>query len=138
MKIEFKTEPQYCDLPDGRTRLLLNDVVVLIDGQPIVIPAGFMTDGASVPRGLWNLFPPFGRYNKASLLHDFLYHAGGMNMARITRRQADDIFLAAMVSLGVPGWQRWAMYAGVRIMAFIAWDKYRDKDLFRDAFGVER
>ena len=44
MRIEFRTEPQYCDLPDGRTRRLLNDVVVLIDGQPLVIPAGFLTD----------------------------------------------------------------------------------------------
>lgn len=125
MRIEFKTEPFYADLPDGRTRRLLNDVVVLIDGQPLVIPAGFLTDGASVPRGMWNIIPPFGRYNKASLLHDYLYKTGRMNMAWITRKQADDIFLAAMGALDVSTWQQWAMWAGVRIGAFPAWNGYR-------------
>lgn len=138
MRIEFRTEPHYCDLPDGRTRRLLSDAVVLIDGQPVLIPAGFLTDGASVPRGLWNIIPPFGRYNKAALLHDFLYKTGRMNRARVTRKQADEIFLAAMVALDVPGWQRWAMYAGVRVGAWRAWGCYRDADIYREAWGLER
>ncbi len=128
MNVQFKTEPHYCDLPDGRTRRLLIDVVVLIDGQPLVIPAGFLTDGASVPRGLWNIFPPFGKYNKASLLHDFLYKTGRMNLAVITRKQADDIFLAAMVALDVSKWQRRGMYCGVRVGAWPAWNGYRKQD----------
>lgn len=124
----FKTDPHYCDLPCGRTRRLLNDVVVLIDGQPLLIPAGFLTDGASVPRGLWNIFPPFGRYNRASLLHDYLYKTGRINNAPVTRKQADDLFLDAMKALGVSWATRWAMWAGVRAGAWPAWNGYRRLD----------
>ena len=117
--IKFPVEPYYYDLPMGRARKLINDVTVLINGQPYVIPAGFVTDGASVPRGLWNLFPPFGKYNKAALLHDWLYQFGTM-----TRAQADRAFLEAMKELGVGFVTRWAMYLGVRAGGWAAWDGY--------------
>jgi len=117
--IKFPVEPHYHDLPMGRARRLINDVTVLINGQPHVIPAGFVTDGASVPRGLWNLFPPFGRYNKAALLHDWLYQFGTM-----TRAQADWVFLEAMKELGVGLLTRWAMYSGVRAGGWVAWEGY--------------
>ena len=117
--VKFPTEPYYHDLPAGRARKLLNDVPVLINGQPYVIPAGFVTDGASVPRGLWNLFPPYGRYSKAALIHDFLYQFGAM-----TRAQADYVFLEAMKELGVGFLARWAMYSGVRAGGWAAWNGY--------------
>ena len=117
--IKFPVEPYYHDLPAGRARELVNDVPVLINGQPHVIPAGFITDGASVPRGLWNLFPPFGKYNKASLLHDYLYQFGTM-----TRAQADWCFLEAMKVLGVGFLTRWAMYLSVRAGGWCAWNGY--------------
>ena len=123
--IKFPVEPYYHDLPAGRARELVNDVPVLINGQPHVIPAGFITDGASVPRGLWNLFPPFGKYNKASLLHDYLYQFGTM-----TRAQADWCFLEAMKELGVGFLTRWAMYFGVRAGGWVAWDWYAAQRMF--------
>ncbi|MGM9510170.1 DUF1353 domain-containing protein [Larkinella sp. GY13] len=39
----------------------------------VIIPAGYVTDFASVPAPLWSVFPPIGRYNRASLLHDYWY-----------------------------------------------------------------
>ncbi|WP_171062924.1 DUF1353 domain-containing protein [Larkinella sp. C7] len=39
----------------------------------VTIPRGYVTDFASVPVWLWGLFPPIGRHNRASLLHDFWY-----------------------------------------------------------------
>lgn len=117
--IKFTNEPYYLDLPCGRARKLLNDVFVLINGRPYLIPAGFITDGASVPRGLWNLFPPFGKYNKAALLHDYLYQFGTM-----TRAQADWVFLEAMKELGVGFLTRWAMYLSVRAGGWCAWNGY--------------
>lgn len=36
------------------------------------VPLGFITDLASVPRVLWALLPPHGRYAKAAILHDYL------------------------------------------------------------------
>lgn len=45
----------------------------LLDGKILVIPVGYVTDFASVPMFLWSFFPPIGKYNRAALVHDFLY-----------------------------------------------------------------
>ncbi|WP_442908701.1 DUF1353 domain-containing protein, partial [Hydrogenovibrio sp. 3SP14C1] len=34
------------------------------------VPEGFISDGATVPRIFWPIFPPIGRYLKATLVHD--------------------------------------------------------------------
>jgi hypothetical protein len=39
----------------------------------IVIPRGYIWDLASVPRGLWWLFPPDSDAELAFLIHDYLY-----------------------------------------------------------------
>ncbi|MFM8357362.1 MAG: DUF1353 domain-containing protein, partial [Verrucomicrobiota bacterium] len=47
------------------------------DAPPsILVPAGTVTDFASVPRGLWNLFPPDDSYTSAAGVHDYLYRTG--------------------------------------------------------------
>ncbi len=76
----------------------------------ICIPTGTITDLASVPRFLWAIFPPHGRYAKAAIVHDYLY-----DQAIGTKRQADDIFLEAMGVLGVPPVPRYLMYWAVRM-----------------------
>lgn len=45
----------------------------LSDGSTILIPTGYVTDFASVPVLLWSFFPPIGKYNRAALVHDYLY-----------------------------------------------------------------
>src|SRR4051812_48133804 len=37
------------------------------------VPAGFITDFASIPEILWNILPPTGSYGKAAVIHDWLY-----------------------------------------------------------------
>lgn len=119
MKIIFPIEPEYIDLPDGQHRKLINDVIIQLGTVPYLIPAGFVTDGASVPRILWNIIPPFGQYNKAALLHDHLYKT-----QKYPRNVADQLFLDAMAALKVPRMERAAMYSGVRIGGWVSWNKY--------------
>lgn len=113
----------------------------LDSGSRIEIPVGFVTDFASIPRGLWNLFPPIGgRYDKAAVLHDYLYHGGHIlvldfdvddagrlstyeHHSDVTRVGADRIFLCAMKVLGVGRFARWTIYLGVRIGGRRAWRK---------------
>lgn len=76
----------------------------------IIVPAGTVTDLASVPRLLWVIFPPHGRYAKAAIIHDYLY----ANAVR-TRAFADKVFLEAMEVLGVPKTKRMLMYWAVRL-----------------------
>ena len=90
MSVTFLDEPEYEDLPDGRTRVLMNDVRVRIGMYCwMTIPKGFESDMASVPRFLWAVIPPIGPYNKAALLHDYLYKTG-----KYTRDKTDKLFLA--------------------------------------------
>lgn len=60
----------------------------------ITVPIGFITDFASIP--LWRLLfwwlPMWAKYNKAPVLHDYLYHHG-----LLTRYWADQVFYEAML-----------------------------------------
>lgn len=78
--------------------------------ESITVPKGFETDFASVPRGLWNIFPPDGLYTQSAVLHDFLCKTKPFSQKRI-----DYIFYEAMEVLKVPQWKRWIMYWAVRI-----------------------
>lgn len=78
---------------------------------PITVPKGFVTDFASVPRVFWNILPPFGRYGKAAVVHDYLYRTQGY----ASKPVADAIFLEAMKALGVPTLLRYTMFYAVRL-----------------------
>lgn len=78
--------------------------------ESVIVPFGFLTDFASVPRGLWNLCPPDGEYTQAAVLHDFCCVTNPFPQAKI-----DWIFLESMGVLGVPKWKRWLMYFCVRV-----------------------
>ncbi|EAP2902404.1 DUF1353 domain-containing protein [Salmonella enterica subsp. enterica serovar Chester] len=76
----------------------------------IEVPAGFITDLATIPRIFWSLMPPDGRYAKAAIIHDYLY-----DNALRTKYEADRIFLDGMTVLGVPRWKRTIIYWAVRL-----------------------
>lgn len=74
-------------------------------GRVIEVPAGFVTDGASVPRLLWPLFPSWGRYSRAAVIHDYLGHLlvneRQPHAEGRTQAQIDAIFYEAMEVCGV-------------------------------------
>lgn len=78
-----------------------------------VVPAGFVTDFASVPRVAVWLIPRFGRYTPAAILHDWLC-GPGIRGGLIAPVDADGVFRRVMRELGVPTVQRWLMWTGVR------------------------
>lgn len=82
------------------------------DDLMITVPDGFCTDLASVPRLLWSIFPPYGRYTEASVIHDYCY----CSKYRITRKEADQLFYDIMVEQGVSKIQARLMYWGVRVV----------------------
>ena len=99
----------------------------------LVVPAGFVTDFATVPRVVVWLVPRFGRYTAAAILHDWLVTAGIAGGA-VTPRQADGIFRRVMRESGVPVVRRWLMWCGVRWGAF--GDPVRGKGWWVSAPGV--
>lgn len=75
----------------------------------VVIPANFVTDGASIPRWARPFFDPWGRVGLAALLHDYL-----LTIDSLTKWQADTQFFYALRSLGVPAFQATVMFFAVR------------------------
>lgn len=89
-------------------------------GVEIRIPAGFIFDGASVPRLFWLGISPTELGVVAPLVHDWLYRTGGQYGA-LSRGDADSIFLDHMKAEGVSGWRRWAAYTAVRAFGRGSW-----------------
>jgi hypothetical protein len=56
-----------------RWRLEKSFTVTLSNGDEITVPKCFKTDLSSVPRFLWPLFPPYGDFLPASIVHDYMY-----------------------------------------------------------------
>lgn len=94
----------------------------------MVVPVGFKTDFASIPRFFQRLLPEIGRYDAAAVLHDYLYQNGVLHGIPVTRADADAMLNEAMGVMKVPAWQRWAIYHGVRLGGWVVWDAYRKKD----------
>lgn len=86
----------------------------------MVVPAGFVTDFASVPRVFWGLIPPYGKHTRAAVVHDWLYAMG-----EVPRIQADGIFRRIMRECGVGRAKRWTMYLALRLFGWAAWRKHR-------------
>ena len=94
------------------------DVGAPLSGDRITVPVGFETDMASIPRPMWAILPPFGRYMPAAIVHDYLY----VTQTR-SRQLSDDVFLEAMKVLGVSWLRRNIMHAAVRACGGRPWAK---------------
>lgn len=92
-------------------------------GGTVIVPAGSVTDLASIPEFAWSLgFAPDGPWAKAAVVHDFLYATAG-DGGRFTRAQADAILAQGMAALGVPPWKRLVIWAAVRLGGAGGWGR---------------
>lgn len=92
------------------------------DGPEVIhVPKGFITDFASIPRAFWTIIGhPTGKYGKAAVIHDHLYHT-----QTVTRGRADRIFLEAMKVLKVSWWRRRMMWLAVRSFGWRPWNRHK-------------
>lgn len=88
------------------------------------VPRGFITDLASIPQALRNVFNVNGRSRKAAVLHDYLYCTRGLG--RLSRAECDALFLDALSDCSVDALQRRLMWAGVRVGGWVYWNKRED------------
>lgn len=73
------------------------------------VPTGFVTDGATVPRWFWPIYPPVDQYMPAAILHDWMLLEGR------GWRAANDAFRAALAALGIPRWRAAPMVLATRL-----------------------
>lgn len=120
----FTTEPWFEPMPNSKFWIVRRGFTYHIGSKygktKVVIPIGFKTDFASVPRFLWSILPPWGRYGKAAVVHDYLYQhrTPKSRIQRIfckERKEADRIFLEAMTVLKVRNWRKFPMYYAVKL-----------------------
>ncbi|WP_370323858.1 DUF1353 domain-containing protein [Euzebya sp.] len=88
---------------------LVETVVYQGREETFEVPAGFVTDFASVPRVFTWLLPRYGTYTRAAILHDWFCDTGV-----VSRADADGLFRRMMRELGVSVVRRWMMWAAVR------------------------
>jgi len=112
--------PSLIPFDDGEYWVLGNELVFTIreTGQRIVVPRGFVTDFASVPRVFWTFFPKHGEYTRAAIVHDYLYWEQKCN-----REQADELFDIVMEDSEVDSTSRFTIYAAVRVWGDDAWEE---------------
>lgn len=119
--------PSIMPFADSKSFMLLDDLQYRVghSNYAIIVPRGFVTDFASVPRMLWSFgLSPYGRFSKAAVIHDYLYWAQGC-----TREQADNLMMIAMKESGVGGVQAKLLHWGVRLGGKGAWaENRRDRD----------
>ncbi len=122
-----------------------------VRGEKIEVPAGFVTDLASIPPVAWiggaliflglvlnELLSSWWPCASTGLglvfvfLSPFLRHDGKYTKAAVihdwiyrthmfSRARCDSLFLEMMTVLEVSAWQRWIIYLNVRAFGWIAW-----------------
>lgn len=80
--------------------------------EQIIVPKGYMTDFASIPRFARSLIPQIGKHVHAAVVHDYLCTDG--DRLGISQELADKIFYEAMEVCGVRWSKRKVMFRGVR------------------------
>lgn len=95
----------------GRQFTLAQDLLYVSNKFPnVLVPAGFETDFASVPKVLWSLIGPIGRQSLPAIVHDYLYVLGEGK-----KEDADNLFYEALRQQGMSRWKAYLMYVGVKL-----------------------
>jgi len=87
--------------------------------REIIVPKGFVTDFASVPRLPFIYWFTGGLAQAAAVIHDWLYRT---ETAFLTRAQADAVLAEAMAASGYWKIRSWFMWAGVRIGGYWSYE----------------
>jgi hypothetical protein len=113
-------------------KVVMNFWIILPDYQAILIPAGFVFDGASIPKIFRGLLSPVGVLLVAAMVHDYAYqhhyimfgeHGPPIKKKYMSKAEADSLFLEiADYTNGLP-WLNRIAYLAVRQYGIGAWSK---------------
>jgi len=93
-------------------------------GRTITVPAGLVTDFASIPRAAWELLDPEDPVIAwPSVVHDYLYGCGGRlpDGTVYDRERADAVLREAMEACGAGSVIRESVYKAVRAFGGTHW-----------------
>ena len=81
-----------------------------VAGKTIIVPDGFISDLASIPRLPFVYRELNGEADMPGVIHDYLYSVGPP-----PREACDAVLKEACSLIGVSAWKVWAIYTGVRV-----------------------
>lgn len=126
-----KLKTEFSTVPNGNRRCpLVEPFEFSVDSARFVVPAGFWTDFASVPRLLWPIISPYD-LGIGPVPHDFGYFTGHAN-----RAYWDMVLLACMEKDKIAGWKRSAAYRAVDLFAGSVWTRYRKENVNQQLFTI--
>lgn len=112
------TTNPYVKVIDKKHYKLLADFTICRDnGEVITVPAGYITNGADIPRFFWRLFPPYSpEYFPAVIVHDYLCDvAENANNSKELYKKADIVFKECLTALKVNRLKIALFYNAVRL-----------------------
>lgn len=111
MRTHFATDTCIKPFKDYRY-LTCCDIHFYIEDTEFVIPNGFETDLASIPRIVWPIMSPaYSKFIRPAIVHDWFYRKS----CDFDRKQTDIIFYHMLVNEGVSPYKANAMYLAVRL-----------------------
>ncbi len=119
----YKSKPKIEWLPpdeNGNTFRLTETMEYQWRNRLLFVPAGFRSDGASVPPFLWMSVSPKvdHRTIAGAIVHDFLYRSG---LPGWTRKDADKMFYDIIRADGLSWLKAKKAYWGVRLFGRRSW-----------------
>lgn len=116
-RLEVELVCEGCNAGRGQWRLTAPLVYRSdVADDTFVVPVGFSTDFASVPRLVIAFALVGDTAHEASCVHDLLY-----TTHEVCRRVADAVLREAAVVSNVPRWRAWMLWAGVRLFGRMHW-----------------
>lgn len=89
----------------GDKYLLLEE----LNYRDVVVPMGYITNGADIPRIFWSIYPPNrSDFLPGVIIHDYLCDKGEY-------KKADDYFESCLLELGVKEFDRAVLVRSVRL-----------------------
>lgn len=135
MNFPIPIDGQFC--PTNPRKFTLNAEFVYNDPEKdiyVVVPAGFVTDGNSVPKAFWSYFAPW-EVPEAGVIHDWLYkhptgytYLSGAPALSLSRAEVDDIHRRILHLKGVRWSKRQLLWSILRAAGSAAWNRHRNDD----------
>lgn len=118
-EIHFSEGPKVEPVVESEVWRLTEDFCCRVDSSLFIVPKGFLTDGASIPRFLWRLcgHPMTTKRFPIAVVHDYLYSEPGGR----TRAEVDELYRDGLVELGLPKWKANVEYAAIRLFGGSHW-----------------
>ena len=103
-----------------------------LNGNKYVIPAGFIFDGASIPKFLHTFLSPVGVLLIGGLVHDYAYKYAALKpkskkdaILLLDQKKSDQIFRDINIEINGFYLMNYLAYWSLRVAGFMAWNKHR-------------